>query len=58
MLRSKEMRATLKKDSGPENVIVAFAYLGPSSEVSHLGHGEVRHQFGIKLKTQEICNLV
>lgn len=32
--------------------------MGPLSEVSHLGNDEVRHQFGIKLKAQDICNLV
>ena len=26
--------------------------------MSHLGNGEVRHQFGIKLKAQDICSLV
>ena len=39
-------------------VIVNFAYLAPSREVSRLGSGEIRHQFGIKLKAQDICNLV
>src|SRR5271166_5820237 len=57
-VRSKEMRATLKKDGGEQNVSVSFTYLGPSREVAHLGNGEVRHQFGIKLKAQDICNLV
>ena len=55
---SKEMRATLKKTSPSQKVTVNFTYLGPTNEVSHLGNGEVRHQFGIKLKAQDICNLV
>src|ERR1700730_1199141 len=55
---SKEMRATLKKKGPSQNVTVNFTYLGPTSEVSHLGNGEVRHQFGIKLKAQDICNLI
>src|SRR6202049_3750437 len=55
---SKEMRATLKKASPSQKVTVNFTYLGPTNEVSHLGNGEVRHQFGIKLKAQDICNLV
>jgi hypothetical protein len=55
---SKEMRATLKRISPSQKVTIKFTYLGPSNEVSHLGNGEVRHQFGIKLKAQDICNLV
>ncbi|HWZ96144.1 MAG TPA: hypothetical protein VN025_00105 [Candidatus Dormibacteraeota bacterium] len=58
MVASKEMRATLKKISPSQKVTLKFTYLGPSSEVSHLGSGEVRHQFGIKLKAQDTCNLV
>lgn len=58
MVGSKEMRATLKEISPSQKVTIKFTYLGPSSEVSHLGNGEVRHQFGIKLKAQDICNLV
>jgi hypothetical protein len=55
---SKEMRATLKKTGPSQKVTVNFTYLGPTNEVSHLGNGEVRHQFGVKLKAQDICNLV
>jgi hypothetical protein len=58
MVGSKEMRATLKQTGPSQKVTVNFTYLGPTSEVSHLGNGEVRHQFGIKLKAQDICNLV
>lgn len=55
---SKEMRATLKRTGPSQKATVNFTYLGPTSEVSHLGSGEVRHQFGIKLKAQNTCNLV
>jgi hypothetical protein len=58
MVSSKEMRATLKKTGASQNVTVPFTYLGPTSEVSHLGNGDVRHQFGLKLKAQDICNVV
>jgi hypothetical protein len=51
------MRATLKS-IGPQKAAIHFTYLGPTREVSHLGSGEVRHQFGIKLKAQDNCNLV
>jgi len=57
-VNSKEMRATLKNAATPQRVTVRFTYLGPTPEVSHLGDGEVRHQFGIKLEAQDICNLV
>ena len=57
MTQSKEMRATLKRDT-PQHMAVNFTYLGPSRELSRLGNGEIRHQFGIKLKAQDICNLV
>src|SRR5271167_4016291 len=58
MVGSKEMRATLKETGRAQKVTVHFTYLGPTSEVSLLGNGEVRHQFGLKLKAQDICNLV
>jgi len=57
MTQSKEMRATLKRNTS-QHVAVNFTYLGPSLELSRLGSGEIRHQFGIKLKAQDICNLV
>jgi hypothetical protein len=57
-VNSKEMRATLKHASPSQKVTLNFTYLGPTREISHLGSGEVRHQFGIKLKAQDTCNLV
>src|SRR5579863_7064170 len=57
MVSTKEMRATLKKRT-IQNVAVKFTYLGPTPEVSHLGSGEVRSQFGIKLRAQDTCNIV
>ena len=57
MTQSKEMRATLKWNT-PQHVTVNFTYLGPSREVSRLRNGEIRHEFGVKLKAQDICNLV
>jgi hypothetical protein len=35
-----------------------FTYLGPTEETSKLGSGEVREQFGLKLRAQNACNLV
>ncbi len=57
MVSTKEMRATLKFPT-QQNVTVKFTYLGPSAEVSRLGSGEVRSQFGIKLRAQDTCNIV
>src|SRR5579862_150209 len=57
MVSSKEMRATVKF-STPQDVTVNFTYLGPTQEVSRLGSGEIRSQFGIKLRAQDTCNIV
>jgi hypothetical protein len=57
MVSTKEMRATLKFPT-QQNVTVKFTYLGPTQEVSRLGNGEVRSQFGIKLRAQDTCNIV
>ncbi len=35
-----------------------FTYLGPTAEESKLGSGEIRRQFGLKLRAQNACNLV
>lgn len=57
MVSTKEMRAVLKSETR-QDVTVKFTYLGPTAEVSRLGSGEVRSQFGIKLRAQDNCNLV
>jgi hypothetical protein len=56
-IRTKEVRATLKKQT-VQKITVNFTYVGPTQDVSHLGDGSVRHQFGLKLQAQDICNLV
>jgi hypothetical protein len=58
IVSSKEMRATLKKAGTSQKVTINFTYLGPTTEVSQLGNGDVRHQFGIKLRAQDTCNLI
>lgn len=35
-----------------------FTYLGPSADESRLGSGEIRRQFGLKLRAQNACNLI
>ncbi|HKD50542.1 MAG TPA: hypothetical protein VKB90_07085 [Candidatus Acidoferrum sp.] len=54
---SKEMRATLKFTT-EQTATVKFTYLGPTKEVAHLGSGEIRSQFGIKLRAQDDCNVI
>jgi hypothetical protein len=57
MVSTTEMRATLKFPA-PQNATLKFTFLGPTKEVSHLGNGQVRSQFGIKLRAQDTCNIV
>jgi hypothetical protein len=57
MVSTKEMRATLKFPT-QQDVTVDFTYLGPTQDVSHLADGEVRSQFGVKLRAQDTCNIV
>ena len=54
---TKEMRATLKFTT-EQTATVKFTYLGPTKEVSRLGGGEVRIQFGLKLRAQNDCNVI
>jgi hypothetical protein len=54
---TKEMRARVKFRTA-QNVTMNFTYLGPTKDVAHLGSGEVRSQFGIKLRAQDTCNIV
>lgn len=37
---------------------VHFKYLGPTENESKLGSGEIRRQFGLKLRAENACNLV
>lgn len=57
LVSTKEMRATLKFTT-EQTATVKFTYLGPTKEVSRLGSGEIRSQFGIKLRAQDDCNVV
>jgi hypothetical protein len=57
MVSTKEMRATVKFRTR-QTATAKFTYLGPTSDVSRLGNGEVRSQFGIKLRAQDTCNMV
>lgn len=57
LVSTKEMRATLKFTTEP-SATLKFTYLGPTKEASRLGTGEIRSQFGIKLRAQNDCNVV
>ena len=52
-----KMRAFVTEETG-ESVEARFTYAGETAETSALGSGEIRHQFGLKLRAQDACNLV
>jgi hypothetical protein len=54
---TQEMRATINDTDG-SMLITTFRYRGPTKLVSKLADGEIRHQFGLALRAQDICNRV
>ena len=52
-----EMRAVATVATAP-SAEIRFRYGGPTRETTHLGSGQVRSQFGLKLRAQDPCNLV
>ncbi len=52
-----KMRAYLDAFT-PQFVEAHFTYLGPTGNEARLGSGELRRQFGLKLRAQDACNLV
>ena len=52
-----KMRAYLNAIT-PQLVDVHFTYLGSTGNEARLGSGELRRQFGLKLRAQDACNLV
>jgi hypothetical protein len=52
-----KMRAFATIPAAP-SAEVRFTYLGPTAKSSALGSGEMRRQFGLKLRAQDPCNLV
>ena len=54
---SPKMRAFLNRATG-QSIEARFKYLGATAHESPLGSGEVRRQFGLKLKAQDACNLL
>jgi hypothetical protein len=51
------MRAYLNAFTPPQ-VEARFTYLGSTGNEARLGSGELRRQFGLKLRAQDACNLV
>ena len=52
-----KMRAYLDAKTSP-SVEIHFKYLGTTGNEKRLGSGELRRQFGLKLRAQDACNLV
>jgi hypothetical protein len=52
-----KMRAYLNEVT-PQSVEAHFTYLGSTGNEARLGSGELRRQFGLKLRAQDACNLV
>lgn len=52
-----KVRAYLSRATAP-SAEIRFRYIGPTKEESKLGSGQVRTQFGLKLRAQDPCNLV
>jgi hypothetical protein len=52
-----KMRAYVNAYTQPE-VQARFTYLGPTPNEAPLASGEMRRQFGLKLRAQDACNLV
>jgi hypothetical protein len=56
-VRVPKMRAYLNQ-STPQDVEARFTYLGSTGNEARLGSGELRRQFGLKLRAADACNLV
>ncbi len=52
-----KMRAFVTEETA-ETAEAHFTYVGETAKTSALGSGEIRHQFGLKLRAQDACNLV
>jgi hypothetical protein len=56
-VHAPKMRAYLDLTT-PQVVEADFTYLGSTGNEARLGSGELRRQFGLKLRAQDACNLV
>lgn len=57
LVESTKMRAYVNRRTR-ESIEAHFTYLGGTAQESRLGSGEIRRQFGLKLRAQDACNLV
>ena len=56
-VNATKMRAYVSRATS-QNIAAQFTYLGPSAQVSKLGSGTTRIQFGLKLRAAYACNVV
>ena len=56
-VESTKMRAYVNKWTS-DSIEARFTYLGGTQEASRLGSGEIRRQFGLKLRAENACNLI
>jgi hypothetical protein len=56
-IATPKMRAYLNASTS-QTVEAHFTYLGSTGNEARLGSGELRRQFGLKLRAQDACNLV
>jgi hypothetical protein len=56
-VNASKMRAYLNVPT-PQLLEARFTYLGGTENDARLGSGELRRQFGLKLRAQDACNLV
>jgi hypothetical protein len=52
-----KLRAYLNAQTA-QSVEARFTYLGSTENEARLGSGELRRQFGLKLRAHDACNLV
>jgi hypothetical protein len=52
-----KMRAYVNRQT-LQSIEASFTYLGPTRNEARLGSGQMRRQFGLKLRAQDPCNLV
>jgi hypothetical protein len=56
-VESAKMRAYLNRPTR-QLIEARFTYLGPTAAAARLGSGELRSQFGLKLRAADACNLI
>jgi hypothetical protein len=54
---TSKMRAYVNATAA-QSVEARFTYVGPTASDAPLGSGQIRRQFGLKLRAQDACNLV